>query len=109
MANYTFNLRNLCTPASIYFVISMFILVVLILQNLGATSRNVLCVGDYKCDVGNIFVTLFINLLYIAFWTLVLDLLCKNGFKKISWIIVLLPILLFFIALTTMMLYYPMY
>ena len=107
MANYSFELKKLCTPAGIYLGISVFTLVIFILQNLGNNNLNVLCVGDYKCDVGNIFISLVMNIVYVLFWTFILDLMCKNGYKKLSWIIVLLPILLFFVILTMMMLYYP--
>ena len=106
MAQYKFDLKKLCTPASIYFVISMIAFLIILVQNLGGSS-NVLCVGDYKCDIGSVFVSLFINLLYIVFWTFVLDLMCKNGYEKISWLLVLMPILLFFITLTTIMIFYP--
>tara|TARA_B100000963_G_scaffold219251_1_gene191194 strand:+ start:3527 stop:3853 length:327 start_codon:yes stop_codon:yes gene_type:complete len=106
MADYKFNLKKLCTPASIYFVISMIAFLVLLVQNLGGDS-SVLCVGDYKCDIGSVFMSLVVNLLYIVFWTFVLDLMCKNGYEKISWLLVLLPILLFFVSLTVIMLYYP--
>ena len=106
MAQYKFNLKKLCSPASIYFVISMIAFLIILVQNVGGES-NILCVGDYKCDIGNVFVSLFVNLLYIVFWTFVLDLMCKNGYEKISWVLVLMPILLFFITLTIIMLFYP--
>tara|TARA_Y100001970_G_C13932178_1_gene698847 strand:- start:488 stop:811 length:324 start_codon:yes stop_codon:yes gene_type:complete len=103
---YKFNIKKLCTPASIYFLMSMIAFLIILVQNLGG-EMNVLCVGDYKCDIGNVFVGLIMNLIYIIFWTFVLDLMCKNGYEKLSWIIVLLPILLFFVMLTSMMLFYP--
>ena len=106
MAAYKFDLKKLCTPASIYFVISIIAFLIMVIQNLGGNS-NVLCVGDYKCDVGSVVGTLVGNLLYIVFWTFILDMMCKNGYEKISWLIVLLPILLFFIMLTVVMMYYP--
>lgn len=102
--NYNFNLRKLCTPASIYFVLSIISFVILLVQNLG--GNNLLCVGDYKCDIGNVFLTFVFNLVYIIFWTFILDMMCKNGYEKISWLLVLLPILLMFIMLSIIVLYY---
>ena len=104
--NYIFNLRKLCTPASIYFFLSLFAFIIILFQNIGG-QRNILCVGDYKCDIGNIFLALFLNLIYILFWTFILDLMCKNGYEKLSWLIILMPILLAFIILSMTILYYP--
>ena len=86
---YNFNLKKLCTPSFIYFIISLFALVVLGLQNLN-NNDTTLCVGNYNCSVNGI---------YILFWTFVLDLMCKAGYNELSWILVLIPILLFFLFL----------
>jgi hypothetical protein len=84
---HKFNLKKLCTPSFIYFIISLFGLTLMGLQNL-TNDDNSLCVGNYECTVGN-----------ILFWTFVLDLMCKAGYSELSWIIVLIPILLFFLFL----------
>ena len=47
----SFNIRKLCTPANIYFIISLISLIILGVTNLGDTER--LCVGNYNCYVGN--------------------------------------------------------
>ena len=39
------------------------------------------------------------KIIYILFWTFILNSLCKAGYKEISWFLVLLPILLLFIIL----------
>lgn len=103
--NYKFNLRKLCSPAFIYFVVSMAALVYLVVLN--TTGSSVLCLGDYSCNVGNVTATLVINLIYVLFWTFILDLLCKNGYTPFSWILVFLPILLLFIVYISLILFFP--
>lgn len=95
---HKFNLKKLCTPSFIYFIISLFGLTLMGLQNL-TNDDNSLCVGNYECTVGNKLLVFIINGIYILFWTFVLDLMCKAGYSELSWIIVLIPILLFFLFL----------
>lgn len=90
-----FSLKKLCTPASIYFTLSLILLVLLGVTNMGDNER--LCVGNYNCHVGNKTMVFIIDGIYILFWTFVLDLMCKNGYSDLSWFILLLPILLSFL------------
>jgi len=39
------------------------------------------------------------KVLYILFWTWVLNLMCKGGYKNVAWFLVLLPFVLFFVVL----------
>jgi hypothetical protein len=34
------------------------------------------------------------KVVFVLFWTFLLNMLCKNGFKSVSWFLVLLPYLL---------------
>ena len=83
--NYSATFKSLCLPSKIYFVLS----IVGILSSLIAPST-----------FGN--VSLFMQLIhfiYVVFWTWVLNLICKAGYKWLSWVLVLAPFLLiFFIA-----------
>jgi hypothetical protein len=82
-------LSDLCTPASIYFIISMIALIVVFFQNLGNNySYNI---GTFSCRVPNTTLVLVVKLIYILFWTWVLNLICKDGHEEISWLLVLLP------------------
>jgi hypothetical protein len=85
----------LCLPASLYLVISMVTIIVLALQNTG--SRNVYCVGNYACDVTNVAVIFAMKVVYVLFWTVVLQQLCKSGLGSISWLLVLLPMMFMFL------------
>ena len=101
----TFDLRKMCTPATIYFVISLFGLILLGISNLESPDR--LCIGDYSCYVGNNTVVFVLNAIYILFWTFVLDLMCKNGYGSLSWFILLLPFILTFLFLAMIMIKSP--
>lgn len=90
-----FDLTKMCTPATIYFLISIIGLIVLGISNLNTPDR--LCIGDYSCYVGNNTIIFIINAVYILFWTFILDLMCRNGYSSISWFILLMPFILMFI------------
>jgi len=101
----SFDLRKMCTPATIYFIISLIGLILLGISNLETTDR--LCIGDYSCYVGNNTVVFVLNAIYILFWTFVLDLMCKNGYGSLSWFILLLPFILTFLFLAMIMIKSP--
>ena len=96
-----FDLMKLCTPASIYFVISLVGLILLGVGNLEDNER--LCIGNYSCNVGNNTLIFVLNAIYILFWTFVLDLMCKSGYSNISWFVLLLPFILVFVFLAMVM------
>ena len=100
-----FNLRKMCTPATIYFVISLVALILLGISNLNTSDR--LCIGDYSCYVGNNTIVFVLNAIYILFWTFILDLMCKGGYGSLSWFILLLPFILTFLFLTMVMIKNP--
>ena len=101
----SFDIRKMCTPATIYFVISLFSLILLGISNLNSPDR--LCIGDYSCYVGNNTIVFVLNAIYILFWTFVLDLMCKNGYGSLSWFILLLPFILVFLFLAMIMIKSP--
>ena len=88
-------LRNLCTPAVIYLAISMLLLVVMYIQN--RNNVDVYCLGAYECDVTNLTAIFLVKFVYILFWTWILNLICKSGSTSIAWLLLLLPIVLFFL------------
>ncbi len=94
-------LKDLCTPALIYFVISIISWAIVLLQNLGnSSSYNV---GSFSCRVPSTIFVFIIKLIYIIFWTWVLNLICKDGNVGISWLLVLLPWLLLFVIIGMIM------
>jgi len=103
MKKFPLNIKKLCTPSLIYFSVSVFSFILIMFQNLGNT--NTFCIGSYTCDVFSTFLALTIQAIYILFWTWILDLMCKSGYSEISWFVLLLPIILFFILFGLLILY----
>ena len=102
MAAFPKSLKELCTPAVIYFVISMVSLVMVLLQNLG--NSNSYNVGNFSCSVPNTAFVFVVKLIYVLFWTYVLNLICKDGHTGLSWLLVLLPWILLFVIIGLLML-----
>ena len=98
---YPTTLKELCTPASLYFVISMIALVMVLFKNLG--NNNSYHVGSFSCRVPNTMAVFIVKLIYVLFWTYVLNLICKDGHVGVSWLLVLLPWLLLFVMIGLLM------
>ena len=96
-------LKKLCTPAMLYFVLSIISFIVMLIVN--GNNVTTLCIGEFECPTDNVYVLYFFNLIYILFFTIVLDSLCKNGFTPLSWLLVLFPIVMFFVLLGLFMVY----
>ena len=86
----------------LYFVISMISLVIVLMQNLGNT--NSYHVGSFSCRVPNTAIVFIVKLIYILFWTYILNLICRDGHIGISWLLVLLPWILLFVMIGILML-----
>jgi hypothetical protein len=97
--------RKLCTPARIYFVLSMLSLVSLVFNNTMYGKEHSLCLGNYECPMENVMMVYIVKIGYMLFWTYILNMLCKYGYKTLSWIIVLMPVIVFFLALFSFMFY----
>jgi len=94
-------IKKLCAPAYVYLVISSIAIILLMFQNGGNT--DVYCVGNFECPVPSTPMIFFVKFLYVAFWTFILDSVCKAGHKRVSWFLVLFPFILFFVLLGLMM------
>lgn len=91
------SLSKLCTPAMVYFVISMIAVLLMLLQNMNGSGSYTF--GNYSRPVGNVAIVFLGKVIYILFWTFILNFLCKKGFTPVSWFLVLLPFLLFFVII----------
>ena len=87
---------RLCKPAKFYLLISIVSYIFIILQNIGNTGR--IKMGTYSCRHSSPTMVLVLQALYIVFWTWFLNMLCKIN-PSISWVIVLLPFILFFLLM----------
>lgn len=94
-------LGKLCKPALFYLVFSLSALLIMYLQNF--TNEKVYCLGQFSCNVPSVFLVFVVKILYILFWTWVLNLICRDGYPIVSWILVLFPFLLFFVLIGLMM------
>ena len=95
-------LKNLCAPALLYLVISLISVLVMAFMNYG--NEQVYCIGYYSCNVSSVYLIFILKIIYILFWTWILNLICGAGAPTISWLLVLFPIILFFVLIGTMFL-----
>lgn len=89
---------SLCTPASVYFTISMIAILVMVIFQRYFPDIN--CIGLYRCNKGDFNAILAVKILYVLFWTWILNLICSNGGDLISWILVILPFASLFMLVT---------
>jgi len=75
------SLSDICTPAALYLILSLIALVWLAL-----VAR------------ASIF-TLLLKLIFIGLWTYLLNFLCVRGLGLVSWVLVLLPYILFILMI----------
>jgi hypothetical protein len=86
----------------LYFVISLIALGIVLVQNLGNT--NSYHVGSFSCRVPNTAAVFIVKIIYVLFWTYILNLICKDGHVGLSWLLILLPWLLLFVMMGVLML-----
>lgn len=96
-------ISQLCTPSYVYFIISILAIVILAIQNMGNDKKY--SVGMYSCNVPSCIAVFIIKIIYILFWTWILNLICKDGHTGIAWFLVLLPFILLFILISMAMMY----
>ena len=94
-------LSQLCTPSLVYFVISIIGLAIAIMQNLGNNNRYNL--GSFSCQVPSCLAVFIIKVVYVLFWTWILNLMCRDGHVEIAWFLVLLPFILLAIIIGLVM------
>ena len=103
MKPFFFKLDKLCSPAYFYFVVSIISLIMIGLQNVN--SRTTYCIGNYECPVQNKALIFIVQLLYVLFWTWILNLICKEGYSTVSWALVLVPFIMMFLWIISFMIH----
>jgi len=101
MAPFPKKLSELCTPSLVYFVISAVAILMTVVQNMG--NRNRYHLGSFSMKVPNTILIFIVKIIYMLFWTWVLNLICKSGHAEIAWFLVLLPFILMFVILGLVM------
>jgi hypothetical protein len=99
MANIP-GLKNVCMPAFVYFILSIATLAAMLVQNLG--NPNSYCIGRFSCNVTDVNMLFVMKFIYIVFWTWLLNIICREGYEGISWVLVILPYILMFIFILGM-------
>ena len=94
-------ITELCPPALLYFIISFVSLAMLLLQNLGNSDHY--SVGSFSRNVPSTTIVFVVEMVYVLFWTWVLNLICKDGHSEISWLLILLPWILMFVLIGLLM------
>ena len=102
--NITKTIKDLCTPAYVYFILSSISVLVYVYYMTNNGINNDHTIGG-----------LFINVLYYLFWTWLLNVICDSKFLKkklgkssgevISWILVLFPILFMILFMVLFVMY----
>lgn len=89
--------QSLCLPAQIYLGLSVFSILMIFFNNL--ITGNYYC-GLFKCKtiLEKIYYFSF-KVLYVMFWTYILQKFCSTGYTNVSWFIILFPYFLMFISL----------
>lgn len=97
------DLRKLCTPALLYFSLSVFTIVVILIQNVLQGNRNTYCLGNYQCHVSSTLFPFIGKVLYTLLITLGLNEMCRRGYSNLSWFVFLFPFIMMFVLLGSYM------
>jgi hypothetical protein len=79
-------LKSLCLPSKVYLALSL--------------VGEIISVISPSLFMGTTRVMHLVHLVYIVFWTWILHLICRAGYKWISWVLVLAPFVAMFILFT---------
>ena len=93
-ASYVSGSSMLCAPAMTYIVISLVALLITWMQN--RQNTNVYCVGSVSCPVQSTTYIFVLKILWFLFWTWVLNTICAKGYTTVAWVLVAIPLLVFF-------------
>lgn len=90
-------IQSLCTPAFIFFILSVLSLFIMLFDNLENTHHY--CFGNVSCNVANTSTIFIVEILFIVFWTWFLNAICSRGYVNVAWFILLFPYILLFALL----------
>tara|TARA_Y100000816_G_scaffold69053_1_gene46199 strand:- start:23562 stop:23822 length:261 start_codon:yes stop_codon:yes gene_type:complete len=62
-------------------------------------NNNVYHCGSYSFLVPSVLMIFLFKIVYLLFWTYILNLLCKDKNSRLAWVLVLFPIVLFAVIL----------
>jgi len=73
----------------------------LAIQNMG--NSNIFSMGSFSAKVPSTTAVFIVKLVYILFWTWVLNLMCKDGHSEIAWFLILIPFIIMFMMAVFLM------
>jgi hypothetical protein len=73
-------IKNLCSPALLYLILNGVIFFMLAIQYSSITYQS-----------NGVGLSLIIQIIYILFWTWILNILCYNGLEIVAWIFFVFP------------------
>jgi hypothetical protein len=89
-------IKNLCTPAYLYLVISLLSIFTIFTCNYN--KRNY-CLGEMKSHHPNSPYFYIYKIIYVLLVTFILNQLCERGYENISWFLILFPYILMFLLI----------
>jgi hypothetical protein len=102
LRSITNKIVSLCVPAQFYLAISALSIILIVSQNLNGQKNY--CLGQFKAPCNNKASAFAMKILYIIIWTFILDYLCRKGYSKVSWLLVLFPFIMMFVLIGAFML-----
>lgn len=103
MSNFERRIRSLCTPAQVYFFISMISILGIISQNAMASDSYRVGMYTVQSPMSNVWF-FSLKVIGILIWTFILNYMCNSGWKDVAWFFVLLPIIVMFLVIGAVML-----
>jgi hypothetical protein len=97
-------IKGLCKPAKFYLYLSIAGIVMSIIQNMRKFDNSNYKCGSFSVNVPSVMLIFAFKIVYILFWTYVLNLLCKDNNVRLAWLLVLFPIILLFVILGMLLL-----
>ena len=97
-------IKGLCKPAKFYLYLSIAGIVLSIIQNMRKFDNSNYKCGSFSVNVPSVMLIFAFKIVYVVFWTYVLNLLCKDNNVRLAWLLVLFPIILLFVILGMLLL-----
>jgi hypothetical protein len=88
--NSFFQVKKLCTPALVYFMLSItsiLLIIIFTLTNKKLKSKRMMIIN-----------VLLIHFISVLFWSFILNLICKYVDIRVSWFLVIFPYLMSFLV-----------
>jgi hypothetical protein len=97
-------IKGLCKPAKFYLYLSIAGIVMSLIQNMRKFDNSNYKCGSFSVNVPSVMLIFVFKIVYVMFWTYVLNLLCKDNNVRLAWLLVLFPIILLFVIIGMLLL-----